>query len=51
MMGNGDVQLWDVPMGKPWGWIVGGATAMGGCVYALLAWRARRRIPVIARTS
>ena len=40
---NGDVQLWDLPLRKPWGWIAlaSGGTAM--VAYFLLSWWAGRR--------
>src|SRR5262245_13404494 len=43
MMGNGDVQLWDVPMGKRWGWIALAAAGATALAYGFLRWRARRR--------
>jgi WD40 repeat protein len=41
---NGDVQLWDMPLRKPWGWITLGGAGAAGFTYLLLTWRARRRI-------
>jgi WD40 repeat protein len=40
---NGDVQLWDMPPRKSWGWIALGSAGTAGMTYLLLAWRARRR--------
>jgi len=40
---NGDVQLWDMPLRKPWGWIALGSAGTAGVTYLLLTWRAGRR--------
>jgi hypothetical protein len=40
---NGDVQLWDVPLRKPWGWIALASAGAAGMTYLLLTWRARRQ--------
>src|SRR5262249_29281470 len=40
---NGDVQLWDMPRRKPWGWIALASSGAAGVTYLLLTLRARRR--------
>lgn len=41
---NGDVQLWDMPLRKPWGWIALGSFGAAAVTSLLLTWRARRRV-------
>ncbi|GEM_PF-6265951 len=39
------VQLWDFPPRRLWGWIVGGAAGAGMAMYFCTTWRTRRRTP------
>src|SRR5262249_37179166 len=39
-LANGDVQLWDLPLRKPWGEIALSALAAAVVVYLVLSWRA-----------
>lgn len=48
-LADGSVQLWDLPLRRPWGWIGLAALAAATTVYILLTWWVRRKMP--RRTS
>ncbi|MCI0680602.1 MAG: hypothetical protein L0Y71_00745 [Gemmataceae bacterium] len=50
-LGDGSVQLWGLPIRRPWGWIVLAALGAAALVYLLLAWRARRQRIRAARVA
>jgi WD40 repeat protein len=43
-LADGTVQLWDLPLRRPWGWIGLAALAAAAMVFGLLTWRARRKV-------